>query len=146
MRKPFPGTITLTAETYMRVLSEVVKSPIKQGVKRVDFWMVMAATSYLTLQLAEIREMIYYKYGVDIEVGTLSHWNVVHDEVLEVASEQRIGHGGEAKTSVLMAIALTPFEPIILYRPTQDLGLSLKYFELIIRMSIVQMDTPMMHG
>jgi len=71
--------------------------------------------------------------------------NVVHDEVLEVASEQRIGHGGEAETSVLMAIALTPFEPIILYRPTQDLGLSLKYFELIIRMSIVQMDTPMMH-
>lgn len=37
MCKPFPGTITLTAETYMRVLSETVESLLKHGVKRVVF-------------------------------------------------------------------------------------------------------------
>lgn len=110
MCKPFPGTITLTAETYMRVLSEVVESLVKHGVKRVVFLNGHGGNVAPNVTACrEIRETIYYKYGVDIEVGTLSYWDVIPDEVwkevLEVAPEQRIGHGGEAETSILMAIA-----------------------------------------
>jgi len=110
MCKPFPGTITLTAETYMRVLSEVVESLLKHGVRRVVFLNGHGGNVAPNVTACrEIRESLYYKYGVNIEVGTFSYWDVIPDEVwrevLEVAPEQRIGHGGEAETSILMAIA-----------------------------------------
>jgi len=110
MCKPFPGTITLTAETYMRVLSEVVESLLKHGVRRVVFLNGHGGNVAPNITACrEIREMLYYKYGVNMEVGALSYWDVIPDEVwrevLEVAPEQRIGHGGEAETSILMAIA-----------------------------------------
>ena len=110
MCKPFPGTITLTAETYMRVLSEVVESLLKHGVRRVVFLNGHGGNVAPNITACrEIREMLYYKYGVNVEIGTLSYWDVIPDsvwkEVLEVAPEQRIGHGGEAETSILMAIA-----------------------------------------
>ena len=110
MCKPFPGTITLTAETYMRVLSETVESLLKHGVKRVVFLNGHGGNIAPNITVCrEIRERLYYKYGVNIEVGTLSYWDVIPDsvweETLEVAPEQGIGHGGEAETSILMVIA-----------------------------------------
>jgi len=110
MCKPFPGTITLTAETYMHVLSEVAESLLKHGVRRIVFLNGHGGNVAPNVTVCrEIRETLYYKYGVNIEVGTFSYWDVIPDrvwkEVLEVAPEQGIGHGGEAETSILMAIA-----------------------------------------
>lgn len=106
----FPGTVTLSAETYMRVLYEVVESLMKHGVRRVVFVNGHGGNvAPNTTACREIREQLHYKYGVNIEVGTLSYWDVipnhVWEEVLEIAPEQRIAHGGEAETSILLAVA-----------------------------------------
>ena len=57
----------------------------------------------------EIREQLHYKHGVDVEVGTLSYWEVIPPEVwsqvLEINPKGKIGHGGEAETSILLAVA-----------------------------------------
>jgi len=58
----------------MRVLSEVVESLVKHGVKRVVFLNGHGGNVAPNVTACrEIRETIYYKYGVDIEVGTLSY-------------------------------------------------------------------------
>jgi len=110
MCSTFPGTITLTAETYMRVLLEVVESLLKHGVRRVVFINGHGGNEAPNQTACrEIRERLYYKYGVDMEVGTLSYWdaipNEVWKEVLEMEPERKIAHGGEAETSILLAVA-----------------------------------------
>ena len=109
MCKPFTGTITLRAETYIQVLYEVAESLQKHGVKRIVLVNGHGGNVEPNIVACrKIREDIYYKYGVDIEVGCLSYWDVIPNrvwkEVLE-AGEPTIGHGGEAETSILMAIA-----------------------------------------
>jgi len=106
----FPGTITLSGETYMRVLYEVVESLLKHGVRRAVFVNGHGGNEAPNQTACrEIREQLYYKYGVNLEVGTFSYWDAISDEVwrevLEAAPERRIAHGGEAETSILMAIA-----------------------------------------
>ena len=110
MTAPFPGTITLRAETYMRVLKEVVESLLKHGVKRIVLLNGHGGNEAPNITVCrEIREQIYYEYGVNLEIGTLSYWDVIPDEdwneVLEIAPERKISHGGEAETSILLFIA-----------------------------------------
>jgi len=110
MCETFPGTITLSAETYMRVLYEVVESLQKHGVRRVVFINGHGGNEAPNQTACrEIREQIYYKYGVNTEVCTVSYYslipNEVWNEVLEINPKGTIAHGGEAETSILLAIA-----------------------------------------
>ncbi len=105
----FPGTITLSAETYMHVLYEVAESLLKHGAKRIVLVNGHGGNEAPNQTACrEIREQLYYKYGKNIEIGTLSYWDVIPNsiwkEVLEVAPEEKIAHGGEAETSILLAI------------------------------------------
>lgn len=109
MCKSFTGTITLNAETYIQVLYEVAESLLRHGVKRVVFINGHGGNvEPNTVACRKIREDFYSHYGVDLEVGFLSYWDVISPEtwksVLEVG-ELAIGHGGEAETSLLMAVA-----------------------------------------
>jgi creatinine amidohydrolase len=110
MTAPFPGTITLSAETYMRVLTEVVESLLKHGVRRIVFVNGHGGNEAPNITACrEIRERLHYAYGVDLEVGTLSYYDAIPDavwkEVLEIAPDRKISHGGEAETSILLAVA-----------------------------------------
>jgi creatinine amidohydrolase len=110
MTAQFPGTITLTACTYMLVLQEVVESLLKHGVRRVVFINGHGGNEAPNITACrEIREQLYYKCGVDIQIGTLSYWEVISPEVwseaLEINPKGKIGHGGEAETSILLAVA-----------------------------------------
>ena len=110
MTAQFPGTITLTAQTYMLVLQEVVESLLKHGVRRVVFINGHGGNEAPNVTACrEIREQLHYKHGVDLEVGTLSYWEVIPPDVwsgvLEINPKGRIGHGGEAETSILLAVA-----------------------------------------
>lgn len=110
MTAPFPGTITLKAETYMRVLHEVVESLLKHGVRRIVFINGHGGNEAPNITACrEIREALYNQYGVDMEIGTFSYWDVVPEDVwtdvLEKEPARKVGHGGEAETSMLLAIA-----------------------------------------
>ncbi len=110
MTAAFPGTITLRAETYMRVLGEVVESLLKHGVRRIVFINGHGGNEAPNITACrEIREHFHDAYGVDVEVGTLSYYdaipNEVWQEVLEIAPDRGISHGGEAETSILLAVA-----------------------------------------
>jgi len=109
MCKPFSGTITLGAETYIQVLYEVAESLQKHGVRRIVFVNGHGGNVEPNIiACRKIREELHYKYGVNLEVACLSYWDVVPlevwKEVIEVG-ELTIGHGGEAETSLLMAVA-----------------------------------------
>ena len=110
MTAQFPGTITLTAQTYLRVLQEIVESLLKHGVRRVVFINGHGGNEAPNITACrEIREQLYYKCGVDMQIGTLSYWEVISpdvwSEVLEINPKGKIGHGGEAETSILLAVA-----------------------------------------
>ncbi len=70
----------------------------------------------------------------------------VWKEVLEVAREHRISHGGETETSMLMAIAPHAVRTDYMILADTRPRLKPRIFRACIRMSIVQIDTPMMHG
>jgi creatinine amidohydrolase len=94
----------------MRVLLEVVESLLKHGVRRVVFINGHGGNEAPNQTACrEIRERLYYKCGVDMEVGTLSYWDAIPNEVwketLEIEPGRKIGHGGEAETSILLAVA-----------------------------------------
>jgi creatinine amidohydrolase len=110
MTAEFPGTITLSAHTYMLVLQEVVESLLKHGVRRVVFINGHGGNEAPNITACrEIREQLHYKHGVDMEVGTLSYWEAippqVWSDVQEINPNGRIGHGGEAETSILLSVA-----------------------------------------
>lgn len=110
MTAQFPGTITLSAQTYMQVLQEVVECLCKHGVRRVVFINGHGGNEAPNITACrEIREQLYYKLGVDLDVGTFSYWDAipqeVWNEVMEINPKGRIGHGGEAETSILLAVA-----------------------------------------
>ena len=110
MTAQFPGTITLTAQTYMLVLQEIVESLLKHGVRRVVFINGHGGNEAPNITACrEIREQLYYKHGVELQIGTLSYWDAIPTEVwsavLEMNPKGRIAHGGEAETSILLAVA-----------------------------------------
>ena len=109
MCEQFKGTITLSAETYLQVLYEIAESIHKHGVKRIVLVNGHGGNVEPNLVACrKIREEIFTRYGVDLEVGCLSYWDTIPTEVwksvLQVG-ELTIGHGGEAETSILMAVA-----------------------------------------
>ena len=110
MTSQFLGTITLSASTYMLVLQEVVESLLKHGVRRVVFINGHGGNEAPNITACrEIREALHYKHGVDLDIGTMSYWEGIPAEVwdttLEIAPQARIAHGGEAETSILLAVA-----------------------------------------
>ncbi|MEM2905086.1 MAG: creatininase family protein [Candidatus Bathyarchaeia archaeon] len=108
MCKPFTGTLTLRAETYIQVLYEVAESLQKYGVKRIVFVNGHGGNVEPNLVACrKIREELHYRYGVDLEVGCFSYWEVIPREAWEniMEAERGIGHGGEAETSILLAAA-----------------------------------------
>jgi creatinine amidohydrolase len=110
MTAAFPGTISLSATTYMRVLREAVESLVKHGIRKITLINGHGGNEAPNITACrEIRETIYYQYGVDVEIGTLLYWDVipekVWDQVLEQEPQRKIGHGGEAETSILLAVA-----------------------------------------
>ncbi len=110
MTAAFPGTISLSATTYMQVLREAVESLVKHGIRKITLINGHGGNEAPNITACrEIRETIYYQYGVDVEIGTLSYWDVipgkVWDQVLEQEPQRKIGHGGEAETSILLAVA-----------------------------------------
>ncbi len=109
MCAPFLGTLTLTAETYMRVLQEIAESLLKHGVRRIVFVNGHGGNEAPNQTACrEIREHLHYKYGINLEIGTFSYWDAIPShvwgEVLEVAPQEKIAHGGEAETSILLAV------------------------------------------
>lgn len=110
MTASFPGTITLSATTYMQVLLEAIESLVKHGIRKITLINGHGGNEAPNITACrEIRETIYYRYGVDLEIGTLSYWDVIPEkvwqEVLEHEPHRKVGHGGEAETSILLAVA-----------------------------------------
>jgi len=110
MTAQFIGTITLSAGTYMIALQEVVECLLKHGVRRVVFVNGHGGNEAPNITACrEIREQLFDKHKIDMEVATLSYWDAippaVWKEVLEINPDGRIGHGGEAETSILLSVA-----------------------------------------
>lgn len=110
MTASFPGTITLSATTYMQVLREAIESLVKHGIRKITLINGHGGNEAPNITACrEIRETIYYHYRVNVEIGTFSYWDMIPEnvwhQVLDHEPQRKIGHGGEAETSILLAVA-----------------------------------------
>lgn len=92
----FPGTISLSAGTYMRVVADVCRSVHRNGFHRV---VVINGHGGNDAPNRVVRDMLAEE---DIFVVTYSWWVSVQKELLEwgEADDGSVGHGGEWETSV----------------------------------------------
>jgi creatinine amidohydrolase len=98
----FPGTVTLSAETLLRVLAEVADSVYRMGFRKLAIVNAHGGQP----QVVEIAARDAHERHPDFSVFPLFIWRVQtvrHDKLTEKEREFGI-HGGTAETSVLMKI------------------------------------------
>ena len=100
---PFPGTITLEAETLVRVLNEYTRSLMDHGLRRFVFLNAHRGNNACVESVA--RSLVA---DHPVRVAMLSIWKLAHDlcAVADQAIEEgRFTHAGEIMTSAIMALA-----------------------------------------
>lgn len=98
----FPGTITLSAETLLRVITEVAESLYRSGFRK----LVLMNSHGGQPQVLEIAARDLHQTYADLLVFPLFTWRVPHtaDQLL-TAEELEYGiHAGDAETSLMLAI------------------------------------------
>ncbi len=98
----FPGTITLSAQTLIAILTETAESLYRSGFRKLVFLNAHGGQP----QVLEIAARdLHVKYS-DLMVFPLFVWNVPHiAEELLTAKELALGiHAGDAETSLLLSI------------------------------------------
>ncbi|MBR8831403.1 MAG: Creatinine amidohydrolase [Chroococcopsis gigantea SAG 12.99] len=98
----FPGTITLSAETLMRVLREVAQSIYRAGFRK----LILMNSHGGQPQIMEIvARDLHQEYG-DFSVFPLFTWRVPHN-AKDLLTEQELKHGihaGDGETSLLLSL------------------------------------------
>ncbi len=97
----YPGTVTLEAETLIRVWTEIGRSVARAGIRRIVFLNAHGGQP----QVMEIvaRELRIRQKMVAVTCGW---WSVGLPDGLYAADELRTGiHGGDLETSVMLALA-----------------------------------------
>lgn len=96
----FPGTLTLSAETFVAVLLDIARSLKANGIEHLLFVNGHNGnTAVLNVATTKIR------YEVGIRTATAFWFQQASDRVRVHARTTRFGHACEVETSVLMALA-----------------------------------------
>lgn len=97
----FPGTLTLSAPTFMAVAEEVALALIEHGFRRLLFLNGHAGnTEPLKLVAKAIRERH------DVLVVTANYWMLARDAFIDIAQDPNlsISHGGEIETAMMLHV------------------------------------------
>lgn len=98
----FPGTITLTAETLLRVLAEIGESVYRAGFRK----LVFANGHGGQPQIVEVAARQLRVTHRDLQVFPLFIWNVPHvaSRLLQPIELESGLHAGDAETSLMLAL------------------------------------------
>lgn len=94
-----PGTITLSSETYLGVITDILSSLVDAGFKRIAIVNGHGGNrSLLTTAASDFR------FASGVSVAVLSYWDLIAEEVgAERDSDQGgVSHGGELETSIML--------------------------------------------
>jgi creatinine amidohydrolase len=94
----FPGTLTLSPNTYLNLVTELMQGAIRAGAKRVLIvnWHG-ANTQILQVAVRHLRDL------TGALIGFLTPYNFAKEEVLDIIDEGILKHAGEAETALVMA-------------------------------------------
>jgi creatinine amidohydrolase len=96
----FPGTITLSAETFIGLVFDIARSLKGNGIERLLFVNGHNGnTAILNVATTKIR------YELGVEAATAFWFQQASDRVKAHARTKRFGHACEVETSVLLALA-----------------------------------------
>lgn len=97
----FPGTITLTCETYIKVLEDIAVSITKHGIPKIVFLNGHGGNNgSLSAAITDLK----YKYGIDAYYSGIGF--ALFDEAVtpEMGWSEKRGHASESETSQAMAL------------------------------------------
>lgn len=99
----FPGTLTLTHETFQQWVLDVAGSVARHGFRRI---LLLNSHGGNAAVCGVLGERIGHRYP-DVECLVTNWWRVAADRLqpLQQGSLGSVGHAGEFETSILMAIA-----------------------------------------
>lgn len=98
----FPGTITLSAETLLRVIKEVAASIYSAGFRK----LILMNSHGGQPQIMEIAARDIHQENTDFQVFPFFTWrvpNITHELLTDKESEYGI-HAGDAETSLMLAL------------------------------------------
>lgn len=146
----YPGTITFSFETFIQMMREYCESLITHGFKKLVFINGHGGNSP-AIDLVG-REL---KMRFDLTVATIEIWPAVNSlaKKCEFLKEKSFTHGGEAMTSILMAIdpeivdmkrarveylksTKPPFEIKGTLGPAEFEGIPIKFYEKAMRLTV----------
>lgn len=102
---PFAGTISITSETYIRLLDEIVDSLYRHGFRRFPF--IVCHEQVIGPLMSAVRA-INARYA-DAKAAVLTGWIIagivgLRDELCTGPSPGRDGHAGELETSRMLVV------------------------------------------
>lgn len=104
---PFGGTLSLSTETYYRVVHDLVDSIITAGARRIFLLNGHGGNQELN-QLVARDVVLSQKEGIVAVVGAASYWDIAYRSVTEDSFLHNMivpGHAGQFETSTLLATA-----------------------------------------
>ncbi len=128
----YPGTISLSAESFMNVVQDVCKSLVYHGFRKI---VLLNAHGGNTGILTAILQSIRSEYNVTVSL--VSIWGLAKDEFDRIRESEPvpIAHGEECETSLMLAIdpAKVDLERMKRTKPRPRLGASMLHYKIGVR-------------
>ncbi|HVY19958.1 MAG TPA: creatininase family protein [Bauldia sp.] len=101
---PYPGTLSLAANTFLQAIEDLAVTASGWGIKRLFLLNGHGGNANLLQQAA--RNLVL---KTDLDVGTASYWDLVRDRLLQDPTVADVvkdmpGHAGYFETSVMLAL------------------------------------------
>ncbi|MUW13671.1 creatininase family protein [Halorubrum sp. CBA1125] len=97
-----PGTITLSSETYLSVVSDVLSSLLEAGFEHLAVVNGHGGNRSLLNTAASD-----FRFEAGVSVATLSYWDLIAEEIATVreSTQGGVSHAGELETSLLLYLS-----------------------------------------
>jgi creatinine amidohydrolase len=101
--KQFPGTISITPETLRRLTYDLVRDAYKKGLR--NFFLISGHAGGLhSSALKEAAEDLIEELD-GIKMAVICPYDILYEELIDLADTPNDSHAGEIETSVVIALA-----------------------------------------
>ena len=101
---PFPGVLSLTSDTYMATLTQLLEGLVRSGFRRLA---VVNGHGGNTSPNDVVAMDLVYRYGHDVSVATGAYWDIAQRALTQSGLLEGAvipGHAGKFETALVLAI------------------------------------------
>lgn len=101
---PFPGVLSLTSQTFMAAVTDVLEGLVKSGFQRL---VVLNGHGGNTDSNAVVGLDFVNRRGHDVSIATAAYWNIARSALVEkelLTGNLIPGHAGQFETALVMAL------------------------------------------